>query len=110
MTDDAKQQAAQLHEAYGLALRIARSHWPDPTPPEVLASAVHTVFIELCRPSRPHAAPTVNGAGAAAPPPCPKCGGVMQSVPRTSPRTPDYRCPDRACATPVWLRPKAGAR
>ena len=41
---------------------------------------------------------------------CPKCGKPMQAVQKRSPKMPDWRCSDRQCDTPLWIRRKAGAR
>jgi hypothetical protein len=105
-----------MHERYHLAARIARSYWPDETPADVLAAAVHTLFIELNRqlghaaiPTSAPGSPVVTRPAGEAPPPCPKCRGPMVATGKKTPRMPDYRCADRACDTPLWLNKRNGA-
>jgi hypothetical protein len=95
-----------LHERYTLAARIARATWPAAeTSPEAMVAAAATVFIAMNQQLGRHTAPGVDRPPAAVErPPCPKCGTVMQPVPKKSAKTPDFRCPDRACDTPLWLR------
>ena len=72
----------QVHVRYALAVRIARAHWPADTPPEALASAVHTLFIELSMAAKAGATTLERPAAAAtpaeAPPACPVCESAMR--------------------------------
>lgn len=107
----------QVHTTYALAARIARATWPaEETSPEAMVAAAATIFIELSRalghaPAGPATAPGSPVAAASAtgaPPACPKCQRIMVAVVKTSPKQPDWRCPDRACDHALWT--KAGAR
>jgi len=52
----------------------------------------------------------IDGPGPAADskvmvPPCPKCGGAMwdNRADKRNPKSPDFKCRDRACGHPIWL-------
>jgi hypothetical protein len=100
-----REMGKQVHARYALAVRIAKAHWPADTPAEALASAVHTIFIELSMAAkagatRPATAPTP----AEAPPACPVCESPMRdnrAIKRGN--QPDWKCTQSACDGAVWL-------
>jgi hypothetical protein len=97
----------QVH-AYALAVRIAKAHWPADTPAEVVASAVHTLFIELSMAAKAGATmPGSHGAAptpAEAPPTCPVCESPMRDQRATKRgNQPDWKCSQHACDGAIWL-------
>jgi hypothetical protein len=115
--DSLKQRALEADQRYALALRIARAHWPESTPPEVLAAVAATIYISLtngkaatvaaARPTLPATAPV---GVEAPPPPCPECGKPMRDQRATKRgNQPDYKC-GPGCDGAVWLDRKRAAR
>jgi hypothetical protein len=107
MTDDLKHRAAEAHETYGLALRIAKSYWPEPTPPETLAAVTATVFIALCQRQGREAGTVSHGTtpnGGELPRLCPVCDGPMRDQRATKRgNQPDFKCQTRGCDGALWL-------
>lgn len=112
MTETERAKWLAIQTSYQAALKIARASWPAETDESVIAAVAATLFIAADRqgnsaparhvaPQPTTATPETNGAGT---PPCPKCGSATAAVVKKSPKMPDYRCADRACDTPVWLR------
>jgi hypothetical protein len=106
--DPLREMGKQVHARYALAVRIAKAHWPADTPAEALASAVHTIFIELSMAAKAGATmPGSHGAAprpAEAPPTCPVCESAMRDQRATKRgNQPDWKCTQSACDGAVWL-------
>jgi hypothetical protein len=110
MSESDRELLARAYHDYEAAVKAARKLWPnghEATIREAVADFLVHVR-ELRRNGNGSTPPAAAAAEPkpAAPPSCPKCGKVTQPVARKSAKTPDFRCPDRECDTPVWLHGK----
>lgn len=112
MTDEERATWAGVMHDYKQAHLIAKEVWPKETPPEVIQSATATIMIAHKERARGQQRSAGSEADApVVPTECPKCHGALYDnrADKRTPRSPDFRCKDTGCDTPVWLK-KKGSR
>jgi hypothetical protein len=116
MTETERSFWREIRERYVRSKAIADQVWGTKVPPEVLASAVHTLFIASGQHRNGHHSVDIprqdapGATNAATAPACPVCAGPMrdQRAAKTNPRQPDWKCVVKSCDGALWP-PKKGA-